>query len=160
VHDRSITHALREQFGECPVIQVTRSGTAQPHPDEAVLLGLRFGRQVFAREVRISAGDRVRVIARTITPLEPRSESLAILRELGPRSLGSVLFGRRRASGPTRLDAGYAPVSGTADWARRTRWRIRNSVLLVTEIFQTQADEQGRRKRYTPGRFQPDRRRS
>jgi chorismate lyase len=154
VHDRSITNALRDQFGQCPVIQVTRSGTAQPHPDEAVLLGLRSGRQVFAREVRILAGGRVRVIARTITPLEPGSASLAILRGLGSRSLGSILFGHRHRSGPTRLDAGYAQVSGTADWARRTRWRIRDSVLLVTEIFQTDADERGGLRRYTPGRFQ------
>jgi chorismate-pyruvate lyase len=114
-------------------------------------LGLRRGRLVLQRDVRIFAGGRARVSARTVAAYGERSAALALLQGLGGRSLGQALFAPRGRLTARRVDACFAPpdaagLPAVADlpgaWARCTRWRVRHDLLAVTEVFHvTQPDE-------------------
>lgn len=119
-----------------------------PMLSEARVLGVRPGRQVLVREVRLLCRDRPWVFARTVIPNATLTGPQRRLARLGTRPLGGTLFRdrsmRRGALEIARIDAGQrifrrATASlespPAAIWGRRSLFRVRGKPLLVCEMF-------------------------
>ncbi len=114
--------------------------------DEAA--GGRGGRQLaWVREVALECDGRPVIFAHTTPGTADRGRMSRWMAGLGSRSLGSLLFShpgfRRGAIEFLRLDARHplhsraaslGPVTPTL-WARRSRHRLGNQAVLVTEVF-------------------------
>lgn len=144
----SLTVRLSRTFGQFRV-QVRFQGCAIVLADEARALRVLPKRQVRARDVTLWAGGEARVLAHTaVTWLGPQSD-WPFWRQLGTRSLGTVLFRDRRvqrgALAFARLPDRH-PLAQQASATSRNRgpWFARRAVyrraagrtpLLVTEVF-------------------------
>lgn len=115
-----------------------------PLPSERQALGLPLRQRALVREVLLQLDDRPVVFARSVFPLATLEGPLAHLRRLQNRPLGAILFrqpGMRRSPFElARLAPGSAYLEPWLDqaepaWARRSRFNIRGSHLLVSEVF-------------------------
>lgn len=120
-------------------------------PDECSAIGLARPVQVRERDVLLCLGDRAVVFAHTVIPLRSSASDWPFFSALGERSLGSTLFAdplvRRGRFEFARLPpahplarraaAAIAPTTGSAAllYARRSLFRRRHGVMLVTEVF-------------------------
>ena len=121
-------------------------GKGKALSDEAA--GDQVGRQLaWVREVALECDGRPVIFAHTTRSTAARGRMSGWMAGLGSRSLGSLLFScpgfKRGAIEFLRLDARHAlyrraaalgPVTPTL-WARRSRHRLGNQAVLVTEVF-------------------------
>ena len=149
----SLTARIRARCGEFRV-QVLRQGLGRPCPDEAALLGMRAGELARIREVLLIADGRPVVFARSLLPPGNVRGAWRLLRGIGDRPLGALLFAtpaisraplacvrvdRRdaryhRASAALRAGGDNAPPPQSL-WARRSVFHFRGRALMVSEFF-------------------------
>lgn len=144
----SLTVRLQATHGGFRV-EVRRQGTGTVLADEARAMGVRVQTQVRLRQVTLWAGDRPRVVAHTAVRWLGLQSDWPFWRQLGSRSLGTVLFRDRRvqrsplqfAKLPSRhvLARQAAQASGhSGPWlARRALYKRASgrTPLMVTEVF-------------------------
>ena len=134
----------------CPAVrvQVLFQGLRRPDRDERFLFGDHSGARVLVREVFLVCSDTPVVFAHTV--VDPRHLCGAwrgILR-LGNRPLGAALFAdprvrryplQQKKLGPHHeLHARLKTFMGRPPprlWGRRSLFRLRDSPILVTEVF-------------------------
>lgn len=125
-------------------VQRLYQGWEEPLPSERRLLDLPSRQISLIREVALLLAGEPVVFARSVFPIASLSGSLAHLRRLQNRSLGSILFshpGMQR--GPFELtlmdgDSSYLPRSlhqSAPAWGRRSRFEIEGKKLMVSEVF-------------------------
>ncbi len=144
----SLTQRLRCACGGRFRVGVLRQGWGRPDRDEARVLSLRLDAWAWTREVHLLCDERPWVFARTLIPARTLRGRGRRLTQLGTRPLGEVLFadpGVRR--GPVeiaRIVAGqrlhWRAFAGRGEppdaiWGRRSLFWIKESPLLVCEIF-------------------------
>lgn len=149
----SLTARIRarcDRFG----VQLLCQGLAAAVPDEARLLGLRAGQQVWVREVLLLADGRPVVFARTLLPRAHVRGAWHLFHGFGARPLGQALFAdpaiARAALVCTRLDARDARYhrarTALAEhaasitmpqslWGRRSLFCRHGRALMVSEFF-------------------------
>jgi chorismate--pyruvate lyase len=142
----SLTERVAEHVGERVRIRVLSERSDYLLADEREHLGV-CARTARVREVQLEVHGMPYVVARTVFPAATARVMNHALRQLGTRSLGSLLFGALRAPVQlrefTRLDATSAllrllrnHVPGHCDlWARRALHLLQDQPLLVTEIL-------------------------
>lgn len=146
-------HSLTARIkARCDVfrVQVLRQALDHPHPDEAILFGLRPRDLVWVREVLLLADERPVVFARSILPRGHVSGTWNLFHRIGNRPLGAALFAnpavvraplscacldRRDARYHHALKAHRPQPVPSALWARRSVFRLHSRVLLVSEVF-------------------------
>lgn len=129
-------------------VRVLTQRLAQPHPDEAILLGLRAGEVAWLREVLLVADGVPVVYARSILPRHNLRGGWRLFSGIGNRPLGAALFADPRISREPltclrldRRDARYhralatSGAAATTLWARRSVFRLKRRSLMVCEIF-------------------------
>lgn len=131
-------------------VVVLRQALDHPHPDEAILFGLRPRDLVWVREVLLLADGRPVVFARSILPRDHVSGTWHLFHAIGTRPLGAALFANpaivRSPLSSTcldRRDARYHHALAAAQprplparlWARRSVFRLGHRALLVSEFF-------------------------
>jgi chorismate-pyruvate lyase len=131
LHDGSLTDRIERRFGPVRVTP-SREGIGRPTPLEAAFLDRGVRGAWWIREIGLTAGDRLRLRARTLVPADaPRLHER--LRGLGATPLGRVLFrGDRLRRGVVRGARGFSRCA-TGDWLRLTRYRVDGESLLVVE---------------------------
>lgn len=143
----SLTLRIQRRCGIFTVRPV-RSGLARVAFDEAALLGVARDRYAFSREVYLYADGRPVVFAHSACAPADLQGSWRALRDLGNRSLGSLLFTHPLVERhPLRYKAlqfhhplyrSAATLLGGAPqrlWARRSLFTLHGAPLLVTEVF-------------------------
>jgi chorismate--pyruvate lyase len=149
----SLTARIRARC-ETFSVRVLRQTLAPVCADEAALLGLRAGELARLREVLLLADGRPVVFARSVLPRHNLRGGWALLRGIGARPLGAVLFANPAIERSPlvcgrfdRRDARYhraraALLAGGHDarlppalWARRSVFRFRGRALMVSEFF-------------------------
>lgn len=118
--------------------------------DECAQLGVAHRAQVWEREVLLRCDGVPVVFAHTVVPLQATASDWPLFGNLGERSLGSTLFGdplvQRGSLQYARLHRDHPLMQRVRsavdhDWdsmalyARRSLFRRKRSVLLVSEIF-------------------------
>lgn len=158
LHDHgSLTQRIQqrcEKFSVSPV----RSGLARIAYDEAALLGIAPHQLAYSREVFLYADGKPVVFAHSTCASAHLRGAWQAMRELGNRSLGSLLFTHPlvsrqplhfkalRANHPLHVgpaltrqsSVGLKPDLQSAPdtlWARRSLFTLHGSPLLVTEVF-------------------------
>lgn len=142
----SLTERVAEHVGNRVQIRVVSERQDRLLADEQTHLGV-CARTARIREVRLEVGGSPYVVARTVFPDSTARVMNHALRQLGTRSLGSLLFGALRAPVQlrefTRLETASAlfrqlrlHLPDRPDlWARRALHLLQDRPLLVTEIF-------------------------
>jgi chorismate lyase len=143
----SLTERLADQLGERVQVRLLSERQDRLLSDERRLLDV-VAFTACVREVRLELCGEPYVIARTVFPDATARVMNHALRRLGTRSLGTLLFGARRAPVQAREFARLDPTSslwrrlgehlpdGTPQlWARRALHRLQGRPLVVTEIF-------------------------
>lgn len=143
----SLTARLRLQ---CDGFHVERlhQGHARPFNDEWTLIGLSRPTYALVREVILHCGERPLVFAHSVTPLKALDGAWREIVGLGNRPLGDALFSnpriQRQALAFARIDVRHPLYRAAADcleiapqtlWARRCRFLLEDSPLLVSEVF-------------------------
>lgn len=131
-------------------VQRLHQHRARCFADEAAVLGLPRARHVWEREVLLRCDGLPVVFAHTVVPLSCTATDWPLFRALGERSLGTTLFNdpavergrlhfaRIRPSHPLyqRAQQALGGVALPAQlYARRSLFRRKQGVLLVTELF-------------------------
>ncbi|MDB5800067.1 MAG: ubiC [Rhodocyclales bacterium] len=130
-------------------VKVLTQGLGRPHPDEAVLLGLRAGERACLREVLLIADDAPVVYARSLLVPENLRGAWRMFAGVGGRPLGAALFADPLVSRSplyTRCldvrDVRYRRVASLiklngkkALWARRSCFVRHERPLIVCEVF-------------------------
>lgn len=151
VEEGSLTARL---IASCPVdapfrLRRLAEGDARPLADQRQVLGMAANCHLRHRDVLLCSGERPLVYARTVVARADLRHPWRLMRAVGGRSLGSVLFAnpriRRGELHYRRLDARHplyhralpwcAPQSPRYLWARRAAFRLDGRPLLVTEVF-------------------------
>lgn len=127
-------------------VRVLTERRASPLPDEQYLFPPH--RWVRERDVLLCGGDEVLIYAHSISPSRTRDAAWPLLRRLGSRPLGHLLFENPKVyRSPLRfrrLDARHTLHRRIeralhrrlpALWARRSLFVLRGRTLLVTEVF-------------------------
>jgi len=143
----SLTKRLQSKSTEFAV-RPTRIRGAKPRSDEAQLLRLANHQQALLREVQLRCEDTPAVFAHSVLPFRSLRGSWQGLGRLGNRSLGTTLFADARVMRTplefkklakhhalyrmAALDMESVP---SALWARRSVFRLKHAVILVTEVF-------------------------
>lgn len=143
----SLTRRLQNvssNFAVHPVI----AGRHKPLPDESEMLGLQPRQRTLIREVYLFCNHEPVVFAHSVLPYKSLRGAWARLGKLGSKPLGAMLFSNPGVS-RTRLEfkklsrqhplhrravADLEIESGEL-WARRSVFFLKNSSILVTEIF-------------------------
>lgn len=135
--------------------------------DEARCLGLRPGQRAIVREVVLHADEQPLVFARSVCPAARAGAARSLLRRVGMRPLGAVLFSdprvRRRPLAFCRIgpeDRRY-PARVLSDvrpclWSRRSVFTIGTHPLLVTEVFLPAIRARSGPVSRTPSALSPD----
>ncbi|MEP5569238.1 MAG: chorismate lyase [Halioglobus sp.] len=142
--DGSLTGRLiDQQRGPFHVVRLYQ-GWEVPLASERRLLRLEHRQLAIVREVALHQGDQAVVFARSVLPISSLTGSLAHLRRLQNRPLGAILF---KDSGMRRSPFEVSRIAGNCDyipealhqadeaWARRSRFSIQGSGLMVSEVF-------------------------
>jgi chorismate--pyruvate lyase len=146
----SLTARLRAH-GRCFEVRVLRQALLPPVLDERAELGLGVREQARVREVLLMVDGVPRVFAHSVLAQGDARGPWCSLADMGPRSLGALLFADRRIRRSTlvfrRLDVrhplhraaaaalGLAPGALPALWARRSVFCRAGHRLLVCEVF-------------------------
>lgn len=126
-----LVHASQGHFR----VEVLRQGYFRPSHSEARALGLPPRQLALVREVLLLGRGEPWVYARSVFPVSTLSGPQRQLREIGNRSLGSVLF-RDPTMQREPLQIGDLRLAGgTRLWARRSVFRLAGKPLLVCEVF-------------------------
>ena len=132
--ESSVTAEIAARFGAAPDVAIELEGTGQPLRWEADLLALDGG-ACCLRHVSLAVGDRCIVQARSLAAVT--GEGGKLLRGLGTRPLGGLLFETQawRREGP--LCPAKVGADGAARFGRVSLWRhtASNDRLLVAEYF-------------------------
>jgi len=142
--DGSLTGRLiDQQRGPFRVVRLYQ-GWEVPLPSERRLLQLEHRQLAIVREVALHQGNEAVVFARSVLPISSLTGSLAHLRRLQNRPLGAILF---KNAGMRRSPFEVSQIAGDCDyipralhqrddaWARRSRFSIEGSNLMVSEVF-------------------------
>lgn len=129
-------------------VRLLYQGRGRPTPDEAAVLDLAPGRVACLREVLLCADAGPLVLAHTAWRRDARDRAWRLLRGLGRRPLGHLLF---TAPGVLRMPLAFRRLDGRhplhrraeqavgaalpALWARRSVFVLRGRRLLVSEVF-------------------------
>ncbi|MFA6178305.1 MAG: chorismate lyase [Candidatus Methylopumilus sp.] len=143
----SLTKRLQGHCAEFSV-KPTKMYAAKSQYDEAQLLGLSSRQRALLREVHLCCTNRPVVFAHSVLPYQSLRGSWQGLSRLGNKSLGSTLFADARV---VRTPLAYKKLAkhhalyrrAVADlesapsalWARRSVFRLKHAVILVTEVF-------------------------
>lgn len=125
-------------------VRVIQQGWLRPHLSEATRLRIKPGQMALVREVQLMCHKEAWVHARSVFPLSTLSGSLGYLKNLGNKSLGSLLFKepslkrtlfeiasmRSRPIAPPEQS-----LSDSTLWGRRSLFYAQQMPILVTEIF-------------------------
>lgn len=123
--NRSLTAKLRDKYTDFNV-KVVSQQINQPYPCELALID-SYTDKFIIREVELIGNNMAVVFARSIIPVSSDTEELLAI---GSKPLGEILFNDSRIiRGP--LEVGKHNNS----WARRSTFQIKNTKLLVSEIF-------------------------
>ncbi len=132
----SLTQRLIEASNGHFHVEVAFQGWSTPSLSEARTLNIHPRQQVLIREVRLCGHGRAWVYARSVIPASTLTGQQRILKHLGNRPLGALLF-----KDPT-MQRGAIEISRLAPteardraWARRSVFSLRGKPLLVTEVF-------------------------
>jgi len=132
----SLTQRLIEASNNNFHVEIAFQGWGKPSLSEARALKIHPRQQALIREVRLCGHGQPWVYARSIIPASTLSGPQRILKSLGDRPLGALLFKdptmKRGAIETTLLPLTNA--QGRA-WARRSVFQLRGKPLLVTEVF-------------------------
>ncbi len=144
----SLTRRLQQACGGGFGVQVVRQHWELPLLSEARVLGIKAGRHVLVREVRLMCGTQPWVFARTVIPATTLTGPQRRLGHLGERPLGGLLFSdpsmRRGELEVARIVRGQPlftlataaqPLADHAIWGRRSLFYLRDKPLLVCEMF-------------------------
>lgn len=125
-------------------VTVQQQGFSRPRIDECRALNIRADSWALIREVCLYGGDTPWVFARSVIPITSITGSLAYLKRLANRSLGSELFKDPHLQRShfelihdhaQNLELPTAFSSDQLCWGRRSVFHLRNKPLLVAEIF-------------------------
>lgn len=142
--------SLTERLMNCGhtfAVRVLAQGDDRVHADEVELLGLPAGTALYARHVALTLDDTPVVVARSVTRLACPAWHPILQR--GSRSLGFTLFGGhagivREPLAYREIDAthplfalaqAHDPASANLYPARRSRFLLANTPLIVCELF-------------------------
>lgn len=143
----SLTKRLQAHCAEFSV-KPTKMYAAKSQYDDAQLLCLPPHQKALLREVHLCCTGRPVVFAHSVLPYQSLRGSWQGLSRLGNKSLGSTLFADARV---VRTPLAYKKLAkhhalyrrAVADlesapsalWARRSVFRLKHAVILVTEVF-------------------------
>jgi chorismate lyase len=129
-------------------VHILFQGLRRPDRDERFLFGDQCGTRVLVREVFLMCGDMPVVFAHTVVDPRHLCGVWRSILKLGSRPLGAALFAdprvrryplRQKRLGPHHeLHARLKTFLGRPParlWARRSLFRLRDSPILVTEVF-------------------------
>jgi chorismate--pyruvate lyase len=143
----SLTARLIAHFPDFHV-RLLRQTWLQPHYDELRALRMRNRQLAVVRDVVLMSGDTPLVYAHSVMPRFALLHGFRGLRRQGEKSLGATLFANPLvqrsklavravdARHPLHVEARDA-VGALPDrlWARRSRFELCHSAILVTEVF-------------------------
>jgi chorismate lyase len=121
-------------------VQVISNRWGVPSHSEAQEIGLKPRQMAIIREVELHCYNQVWVCARSIIPYFTLRGPEKMLRNLGEKPLGALLFQHRNMSRGTLQVAGLqhssnGQLSRHIYWARRSVFYLNQRILLVSEIF-------------------------
>ena len=123
---KSLTHKLKEKYEEFEVNVLSQKENT-PYQCEYELLGSTQNQGIIVREVELLGNQKPVVNARSLIPL---SEDTNDILKIGSRPLGEILFD------DPEIKRGHLEVGSFQNlWARRSKFTIGKTNLLVTEIF-------------------------
>jgi chorismate--pyruvate lyase len=137
---RSLIAASDGDFAVCRLHQSWQI----PLPSERRILGMSTRQLGLVREVALLCHQQPWVFARSVIPAATLNGPLRHLRRLHQQSLGALIFRYPRlgrSQFQLALLAGDHPYiprqlqQTEAAWARRSRFRLHNKSLLVSEVF-------------------------
>lgn len=144
----SLTARVKACCHECFHLDLLSEGWERPHVDEARRLRMPLQQKAWVRTITLNCGQRPWVLGRTIMPHNSLRGRRSLLRSLGTRPLGTVLFTGRdvvRGEFELRQLPAHDPLLrrwGLLDsqaqaplWARRSTLAIAGEPILVTEVF-------------------------
>jgi chorismate--pyruvate lyase len=150
----SLTRRLQQACGSGFRVQVLQQRWELPQLSEARVLGIKAGRHVLIREVRLLCGGQPWVFARTAIPAATLTGRERRLGHLGSRPLGGLLFRdpsmRRGELEIARIERGQplhqlacAGLSAPPPnlWGRRSLFFLHDKPLLVCEMFLPEVGE-------------------
>lgn len=148
LHDHgSLTRRIQQRCAQFGVINVCDCLMAASY-DEAALLGLPLGKNIYTREVFLLADHKPVVFAHSVVALQHLRGAWQALQHLGNRPLAALLFAHplvQRAPLHYRALKFSHPLYRRAIasldnpppklWARRSMFTLYGAPLLVTEVF-------------------------
>lgn len=144
----SMTARIRANCRECFQVRVLAEGWRRPRVDEARRLRLPLQQEAWVRIVTLNCGETPWILGRTVMPQASLRGGRGLLRRLGARALGAVLFTGReversefelrrlQAADPLLPDRRLVePAVVPQLWARRSVLSVAGAPILVTEVF-------------------------
>lgn len=117
-------------------VEVVQQGWQRPTRSEAKALAIPTRQCALIREVQLIGNNEPWVYARTIIPASTLTGRHRSLKQLGNRSLGSLLFrDPTMQRGPLQISCLKLQHSHTRVWARRSLFYLAGKPLLVCEVF-------------------------
>lgn len=143
----SLTHRIQQRCTRFAVRNI-HSGLARITPDESTLLNIATRQLAYTRDVFLYADDQAVVYAHSVFAHEHLYGAWAIVRSLGNKPLGAMLFANPlierkllhykalRGSHPLYQRAA-TQLNDPPDrlWARRSLFYMNDAPLLVNEVF-------------------------
>ncbi len=123
--NRSLTAKLRDKYTDFKV-NVISQDQGTPYPCEIELLD-NFEKKFIVREVELIGDNRAVVLARSVIPVNTDTE---ILLSIGSKPLGEILF-----DDPSVIRGALEVGNNNNKWARRSTFQIKQTKILVSEIF-------------------------
>ena len=131
----SLTERLKKEFDDVKV-EVVYEGV--------YLLDKNF----YVREVFLKSNDSPKIFARTLVKIEDLQESWSPLKNLGNRSLATILFNSSEIKKTSVLYkelflddslfmyvSSISPIHKKSLWARKSSWERQGAILDLIEIF-------------------------
>ena len=146
-HEASLTSLIQQRCGGEFEIELKSESWRFPLADEAKSLKMNNRSCAFIRESWLKSDNQYLVYARTVIPRQTFRLKSAQFIKLGTRPLGEVLFADPSSY---RSSMHYAMIPGNCTlfraalgsshinqglWARQSLFHIRNSPLLIIEVF-------------------------
>ncbi len=117
-------------------VEVAWQGWSKPSLSESRALNIHPRQQVLIREVRLCGRGHPWVYARSIIPASTLNGPQRVLKSLGSRPLGALLFkDPTMKRGPIETTRLPLRENNRQVWARRSVFQLRGKPLLVTEVF-------------------------
>jgi chorismate--pyruvate lyase len=146
-HTGSLTAKLTQRFPRFRVV-LLRQQWGLPNRDELRALGMTRRQQAMLRDVVLMSGDTPLVFAHSVMPRHALFHGFRKLRRQGTRALGATLFANpriRRSALAYRMINAHHVLHHAASaavgkvparlWARRSRFELGPSRILVTEVL-------------------------